>query len=89
MVPPEQAEAVLVVMPGPVATVACGTVSAVMQVRAEEAEVVLVAQDNILAEAAELGCLVKAVAEPAAYGLQITHVVVAVDPVEVLVLLLQ
>jgi len=89
MVLPEQAVAVQVVMLGVAEEAARGTVFAASQVRAEEVEVVLVAQDNILAEAAELDCSGKAVAEPAVYGLQITHVAVVVDPVEVLVLLLQ
>jgi hypothetical protein len=89
MVPPEQVAAEQAGMPVPAEKVAHGTASAALRAQVVVAAAVLVVQDNILVEAAALAFLGKAVVEPAAYGLQITHVEVVEDLVEVLVLLLQ
>jgi hypothetical protein len=89
MVPPEQVVVEQAVMPVPAEKAACGTVPAARRAQVAVAVAVQVAQDNIPVEAAALAFLGKAVMELAAYGLQITHVEVVEDLVEVLVLLLQ
>jgi hypothetical protein len=85
----EQVAAAPVDMPAMAEMAACGTAQTARQAPVVVEVVLLVAQDNILAEEAVLDYLDKVLTESAAYGLQITPKGVAAAVVAVLVLLLR